>query len=204
MKSTFLKSLLILSLLNTPFSLSAAETDPPTNSAAAKESSAEPTITLYANDNDKNIIKTLSPSTRLIKIYQKGDWIKVGNPEDGTVGWINQKQYQQALEAFYKPNIQEIVISQTTDKNNKPQIKIVAYKNGKPISQKEAEALYENVKKQQAAQAEYWEKFSKNMVNIQNSMMKEFFENPFFTQPMTIPLPVIVVEKEDNSTDKKN
>ncbi|MCF6768264.1 hypothetical protein L3V86_07810 [Thiotrichales bacterium 19S11-10] len=127
-------------------------------------------VIIYASNNKEKIIKEVSPTTKLIPIYQNGDWVKVGNPKDGSVGWINKKQYNDALNAFYQPDIQTIFVSTSTDKNNKPQINVVAYKNGKAVSKEEADKLYQQLKQQQASQAKQWKNFNHEMLQFQKQM----------------------------------
>lgn len=194
------KFLLSIFLLSIALGLSAAEM--PQSSAVKAEHSAK--IKLYAEDSDKKVIDTLSPNTHLIKIYQKGDWIKVGNPKDGAVGWVNEKQYQKTLAELNQPNIQEIFISRTTDKNNPSQDKLVVYQNGKPVSEKQAKEIYKNMKKQLEEQQKYWNTFHQNMVASQNQMLTDFLDAPFFAQPAWMPIPIVVIEKIDSANNKNN
>lgn len=191
----FLLSILLLSLT---FGLKAAEI--PQRDTAKKEDAVK--ISLYAEDNDKKVIDTLPLTTQLIKIYQKGDWIKVGNPKDGTVGWINQKQYQKMIADMNHFNIQQIFISHTTGKNSQPENKLVVYQNGNPVSEKEAKEIYNSMRKQLDAQQEYWTRFNQNMIASKHQMLEDFLENPFFTQSVGLPLPVIVIEKNDNANSQ--
>ncbi|MCD6046141.1 MAG: hypothetical protein K0R48_1304 [Gammaproteobacteria bacterium] len=191
----FLLSILFLSIT---LGLNAAETAQPP--ATKKEDSIK--INLYAEDNDKKVIDTLPPTARLIKIYQKGNWIKVGNPKDGTVGWINEKQYQEMLAQLNQFTVQEIFISRMADGNSHPKNKLIVYQNGKPVSEKEANEIYKNLKKQLEEQQKYWDKFKQDMIASQNQMLEGFYENPFFTHPEWIPIPVVVIEKSGSAKDK--
>lgn len=195
-----IKNLFLCGLLGISLTASAAVQIPQKSDLSA-DTHSTPQVILYESNNDKKIIQTLPPTVRLVRIYQEGDWIKVGNTTDGTVGWINRLQYQKTLEAFNQANIQEIFISQTMDKDHKPQIKIVAYQNGKPISEKEAQSLYDKMKKQQKLQAQYWQALNQNMLYWQDHMLSDFFQDPFFNQTALLPIPIMVIEK---SGSKKN
>lgn len=196
MKTTlFLKNIIATVLLGAALTLQAAEKPQINNATITKEKALQ--VILYASNDKNKIIKTLPPTTHFVTIYQKGDWIKVGNTEDGTVGWINKKQYQTAINTFNQPNIQQIFISKTVDKNNKPELKIVAYRNGKPVSEKEAKALYADMQKQEKLQEEYWKQFNQNMIHWQNIMLNNVFQDPFFNNPIMMPMPVIVVENNN-------
>lgn len=195
-----IKNLFLCGLLGISLTASAAVQIPQKSDLSA-DTHSTPQVILYESNNDKKIIQTLPPTVRLVRIYQEGDWIKVGNTTDGTVGWINRLQYQKTLEAFNQANIQEIFISQTMDKDHKPQIKIVAYQNGKPISEKEAQSLYDKMKKQQKLQAQYWQALNQNMLYWQDHMLSGFFQDPFFNQTTLLPIPIMIIEK---SGSKKN
>lgn len=191
-----IKNLCLLGLLITSLTAVGAE-QTQQKSGSSVETYSTPQIILYESNSDKKIIKTLSPTVPLVRIYQEGDWIKVGDTADGTVGWINRLQYQKTLEALNKADVQEIFISQTMDKNNKPQVKIVAYRNGKPLSKNEAQSLYEDIKKQQKLQTQYWQALNQNMLYLQRQMLTDFFQDPFFNQVMPLPVPVMVIENKD-------
>lgn len=161
-------------------------------------------IKLYASEKGKKVIARLSPASHLVKIYQNGEWIKVGNTDDGSVGWVNQKQYQAAVDEFNQPDIQTVFVSKSVNDDNKPQVNIVAYKNGEQVSKKEANKIYNQFKEQQASQEEQWEAFNENMVEWQSHFFQRFANDPFFNSPMAIPSPVMVITKEKVSDEKND
>lgn len=138
-------------------------------------------IKMYESEEGKKIIADVSPAIHLIEIYRKGEWIKVGNPKDGSVGWVNQKQYLEAIDAFNKPDIQTIFISKTLNSDKKPQINIVAYKNGEPVSKEEADKLYKKFKVQEAAQKKQWDVFNNQMIKQWHG---HIYQDPFFNFPL--------------------
>lgn len=81
----------------------------------------------------------------LVPIFKKGDWVKVGDPIDGNVGWVNMKQYRAAVSAFSKSQFKTIYI-QTNDKVGKPAL--VVYEDGKKVSKKRAKEIYNKMQKQ--------------------------------------------------------
>lgn len=148
---------------------------------AAKEASATTTIKIYESEDGKKIIDNASPTTHLIEIYKKGEWIKVGNPKNGNVGWVNKKQYQEAMDEFNKPDIQTVFISKSMNADKKPQINIVAYKNGQPVSKEEADKLYKHFKDQEEIQNKQWETFNRQMrQQWQGNFYRLFYQDPFF------------------------
>ncbi|WP_267256415.1 SH3 domain-containing protein [Coxiella endosymbiont of Ornithodoros maritimus] len=51
---------------------------------------SSPPVNLYEKpQSNAKILKTLSPTVRLILIYHQKDWVKVGDPRNGEIGWLN-------------------------------------------------------------------------------------------------------------------
>jgi len=161
-----------------------------TNLGYAKDESAEaisnsPMIKIYESEEGKKNIANVAPTTNLIEFYKKGEWIKVGNPENGEVGWVHQKQYQEAIDAFNKPDIQMLFISKTMNSENKPQINITAYKNGQPISKEEADKLYHKFKEQEEERKNQWELFNHRVMKQSHGhFYRLFYQDPFFSSPL--------------------
>lgn len=102
-------------------------------------------------------------------------WAKVANRDNGRVGWINQKDYLQTLKTTAKKTFQAVIVS-TQRKNNKVTESVIAYRNGKQLSQHEARELYEELKKSVAAEHHAFHHNNRMM----HDMEKEFFHHPFF------------------------
>ena len=141
-------------------------------------------VTLYASQKGKKVTSTLPVNAPLVRIFQQGDWVKVGNPKDGSVGWVNKKQYQQALRAYYQPQIKTLYVSSSDDKAGKPEINVVAYKNGEKVSDKEAKAMYEKLRAQQKAQDAQWQRFNHRMMQFQRMMWRDMQSGPFMNQSL--------------------
>ncbi|MDF1757815.1 MAG: hypothetical protein P1U74_05915 [Legionellaceae bacterium] len=155
------------------------------NEAPVKENTGVSTIQIYESEDGNKVIENAKATTPFIKIYQKGDWIKVGNPENGNVGWINHKQYQKAMSEFNKPDIQTIFISKSVNADNKPQVNIIAYKNGKPVSKEVADELYKKFKHQEDLQNKAFEDFNHKMLNQwHGKFYRLFYQDPFLNLPL--------------------
>lgn len=155
------------------------------NEEPLKETSASPTIKIYESEDGNKVIDNVKATTPLIKIYQKGEWIKVGNQENGHVGWVNHKQYQEVMDEFNKPDIQTIFISKSMNSDKKPQINIIAYKNGKPVSKEEADKLYNNFKHQEELQSKQLEEFNHKMLKQwHGNFYRLFYQDPFLNLPL--------------------
>lgn len=135
-------------------------------STPAKSSRVNLYETPYLN---AKVIGTVSAGQRLIRIFRKGRWIKVGDPSNGATGWINRRQYRRARRNLSSSHSQTVFIRTENMKNGKSEVDIVAYRNGKKLSDKEAQALYNKMRK--AAQREM------HNIDRMNLRMDRFFEH---------------------------
>ena len=114
------------------------------------------TINLYQLPEQKStVLQKLPLHKQLILIYYKNGWIKVGDPHNGQVGWVDREQYCKAIENYYQPDIQTVFIhTERNDKGN-PVVDVMAYKNGKKLSDKKARQLYQDIEKQLVQESHY-------------------------------------------------
>lgn len=132
---------------------------------------------LYSAADKGNVLQSVPvQGHHLIPIFKRGDWLKVGDPKDGQIGWVNLQQYHQAIEAQLHPHEQSFFFSQSTDKNGKTHV--VAYKDGKKLSEKEARVLLKHSEQDQAAQ---WRTFNSD-IDILQKQSDRMFNDPFFHQ----------------------
>ena len=132
---------------------------------------------LYKAANKNDVLQKIPvKGHHLVPIFRQGDWLKVGDPKNGDVGWVNLPQYHQAIDEQLHPNETSFFFSQTTDKDGKSHI--VAYKNGKKLSEKEAKDLWRQSEKDQATQ---WHRFHREMTALQQQS-ERMFNDPFFHQ----------------------
>lgn len=182
------------------FSASFAFGDAPKNNPPAVVSND--TITVYKNADGKEVLKKLPANARLVPIFQQGNWAKVGNPQDGSVGWINLVQYQKAREQYYRPDIQTIYVHVDTADRGKPVLSVVAYKNGQPLSKEEATKLYQSLRKQQEAQFQSMQKFSMNMEQMMNQDFlnaQRFFDSAWMNPPWMEPVILVPAPQQQKS-----
>lgn len=169
-----------------------------TNNPANKQQTANHynngQIMVYSAPDGKQILAKLPANTSLIPIYRQKDWIKVGNPRNGQVGWVNKAQLRQARKAFFRPDIQTIYIHSDRNKNGKLQLNIVAYKNGEKLSAEQAKRLYEVMRENQL----------RDMRRMTRWMDEQFFEMaPIFQPVIMMPAePTSVTPKTSESTSQ--
>lgn len=187
--------LIILGILTSiSVSTALAATNAQPAKAATTEQAAQ--VMLYqAPQANAAMVEKVNPSERLVGIFQQGDWIKVGDPHNGQTGWINREQYQQAVNKYFQSSIHTVYIQ--TASNDKGQSNIVAYENGKKLSDKEAKELYERIQKQQTEQARYMQQMFWNMHNVLDQEMHQMNEfNPWNELNIGLmPQPIIVINQ---------
>ena len=104
---------------------------------------------------------------------KNSNWVKVGLRKTGQVGWLKRDQYRAALAKFNTPDIQTFYVSRsTTDKSGKQKINIVAYKNGKKVSDQQAQQLYKDMQQQQNLESKQIQQFDSNMQNMLNAALQ--------------------------------
>lgn len=179
-----------------------------TNTAPNKQSQTQTpkkeldTVKLYQEASDtSNVLATINLEQRLVPFYKKGDWIKVGDPSNGQVGWINKEQYRNAMNNIVKQSVQTIYIEQNDENNGKPQITV--YQNGQKVTGKQADEIYKQVQKQQENMQAHFMMMQKSMNNWMNQQMQML--NSPMTEFSNLPVlqPIIIVEnKPDQKTVK--
>jgi hypothetical protein len=154
-------------------------------------------IILYAQPNRKKILQKLPAFTRLVVILRKGEWAKVGNPNDGVVGWINIKQWRDAQHQSFQASsaTQSVYIDRQGDK-------LVVYKNGKKLPHKEAEQVYKHWQAQQLKQQRAMRHYFRDFDRMMYQDMRQTRE--MMDQPLWMPGPVIETPHAKPESIKKS
>jgi hypothetical protein len=143
---------------------------------ATKPAKAEQ-FCLYSQAKRGKCLQQLSLQQNWTKIISQGQWVKVGLRPSGQIGWINAQDYTAAKQAYVKdrfsPNFQTVYVNVQRDKNGKPVYNVVAYRNGKKLSDKQAKAMYQRFLKQQRNE-------SLQMRRVNNSV--QAFDQRFFSE----------------------
>jgi uncharacterized coiled-coil protein SlyX len=123
--------------------------------------------------NDAKITEKLDPTHLLIPIFRQDGWLKVGNPDNGNVGWINVDQYRKILADFYKSKVQTLY-TQTIAISPDKEGKTVVYENGKQVDDKRAQEIIKQMNVQLKDQQERMAKFNENMQKMFDESMQNF------------------------------
>ena len=94
-----------------------------------------PSVVLYATPKMKsNIIERVSPQHQFVTIFDNGQWVKVGNPYNGNVGWLNKAQYLKAYSHFTAAQSSAANYAAPIMAGHIPSIQVVAFQNGRALS----------------------------------------------------------------------
>lgn len=137
------------------------------------DSKKSPSIKLYKFPELKSIVLQKVLPEEVIPIYYTKDWIKVGEPSNGQVGWINRAQYRKAFGTYYQPDIRTMFIRTEYNDQGKPVVNVTAYQNGKKLSDEETKKLYLNFKKQRIEQELYIQKTFHQLNHLITEQMRE-------------------------------
>lgn len=164
------------------------------NPKVSQDDSDAMAVNLYATpDKSANIIGKVDTTQDMVPFFRKNGWIKVGNPEDGQVGWINKAEYHKAVIASFHRNVQTMFIEVDQTKNNPV---ITAYKNGKKLTSEEAQALYKKIQKRQARMNRKLRHFKKRMRSWYRREMNNV-QSVFMPLPSSqIMQPVVILERD--------
>ncbi|MCP4476184.1 MAG: SH3 domain-containing protein [Gammaproteobacteria bacterium] len=103
-----------------------------------RSASVHKSIILYAKPSTASrVIAALNPyRVRLIPIYDRGKWVKVGNAHDGTVGWLNKQQYFRTMRAaVVKQKPHYVKVDEVVRPGKQPKVNV--YYDGKKLNRPE-------------------------------------------------------------------
>ncbi len=59
-------------------------------------------VKLYAEPAlNARVIETVIPSQCIVTIFRQNGWVKVGDLQDGAVGWLDDAEYRKVLRTWY-------------------------------------------------------------------------------------------------------
>lgn len=148
------------------------------------------TINLYDQPNSTaKMIGTIDSEKGLIPIFtpKDGQWIKIANPLDGTVGWAKTSDLKIDNKNGY--TISEQVINQ----GNGPQSFIIKFGEAKPLTDAQKAELTKKMQERQQL-------FQKTMQHVLQDFSTQF--NDISTHFPVI-MPVVLVPEQPNKTTSK-
>ena len=137
-------------------------------------------LTIYEKpDTASKAVASIDSDKQLIPIIytDKKDWIKIANPKNGDVGWIEINKFKGPLVSTQVDGSsvkQEIIINKE-DKNKKPIFyRIVQYSGSDQLDSKEAEKIIKDMEQHRKKMRQDFQKMQEDMQKSMQEMFKEF------------------------------
>lgn len=163
-------------------------------------------LSLYENpDVNSKVVTTLKSGSQLIPIYspEKGEWVKVANPKDGTVGWVKSEDLKGPVitTKINDSGVQQTII---TNKEKSPQIyEIIRFSGPNALSNEDAQKIAQAMEKRQQKMRESMNKMQESVQKMMQNMMQEIDANKdLFTFPIIQPIIVVPDVEKTEKSDK--
>lgn len=130
-------------------------------------------LNLYEQPLEKSkVVAKVSSVEGLVPFYEKGDWAKVGDSTTGKVGWLRKENFSNPQLSDDKNTVEINTTAMKVVKNGKGKEKIIAFENGKPVSEARAKKLWKRMQVEQKKMKEQFTKMQENMLQLQRQMKK--------------------------------
>jgi hypothetical protein len=121
------------------------------------------------------IVNVVNPWQKLIPFYRRRGWLKVGDPSTGKVGWINLKQYYDAiLSAPRRPTVQSVFVHVVSKPDKNGKYEIIVYKNGKKLGKKQAAKVLRKITARQKYMERRFHRMQRQMDRMFDQPMRDF------------------------------
>ena len=150
-------------------------------------------INLYEEPkSDSKIVGTIDPSAGIVPIFtpKQGDWVKVGNPNNGNVGWVKSNDLAQSGKTSNGFSFTQKIEST----GNEPGTYVIKLGIPTTLTKEQMDALYKQIQTQQAVIQQ----------NVQK-IIQEIFNNNQTGSTVGFPIvmPVVVVPTNAPADQKK-
>ncbi|PIQ43441.1 MAG: hypothetical protein COV52_04685 [Gammaproteobacteria bacterium CG11_big_fil_rev_8_21_14_0_20_46_22] len=164
--------------------------------------SATPGVPLYQNKSlHSKIVSHIALDAPIVPIYEKGDWLKVGNTHNGQVGWVNLKQYQALKQKAMRPVVKTITVTRV-QQHGQPE-SLVVYENGRRVKGEKAQKLYRAAQAQQTQMNQQFmttqreiDQMMRQQQQAFQTMMQTAMESLPENQASLLPAPKTPMEKQ--------
>ncbi|WP_108650703.1 SH3 domain-containing protein [Dongshaea marina] len=134
-------------------------------------------IKLYEKPSaSSHVIESLHPDAPLVSIFQKADWVKVGDPSNGNTGWIKldsqpQKNDQSTKTIKTKNGTRTFTKGVVQTPQGPMHYEIVQYQ-GKPVSGQSQAKLFKTLQAEQLKMNDIFANSWTDMDKMQTNMVK--------------------------------
>ena len=143
-------------------------------------------------DKGAKVVATLESGAQLMPIFytEKGDWVKVANPQNGDVGWAQVDELKGPM-VITQINGAETRQQIIVEKDKQPQVySIIQYSSPQKLQPAEAKKLIQDMEKRNKDMQESMQKMQEQMQKIMSDMFKGF-DKSFYTFPIIQPIIVV-------------
>lgn len=154
-------------------------------------------------DIHAKVVETIQPGQPLIRIFESdhGQWLKVANPTNGQVGWVEAKAFEVTPEGL--ANSFSFMSQKTVTKmvDGKPKtVTVVEYSGPQKMDKKQIEGVMQGLEIRQAQMAE---NMQKTMNQIWSSTIQDMNQIYQFDQSLTSPVLIQPIVITNEPLDKK-
>ena len=158
------------------------------------------TINMYEQPSaDSKLVASVASDAPLRPIFytEKKDWVKVGNPQNGDVGWIKAMEFKE-VPGVIKINSSQIQQLVTGKDDKTKEYKIIQYSGPNELTPEDAKKAVQDMEKRNEKMRAYSQKMQEE---IQKSIQEAF--KAFNNIVPTLPL-IQVVATTSTADTKKN
>jgi hypothetical protein len=153
-------------------------------------------VNLYEQPKtDSKVVATIDSASNMIPILSApgGQWMKVGDPKNGNVGWLKLSDVTNSKPGSMSTSSGFSMTEQTVPTSNGPQtFRTIQFGNGDPMGTDKAQAILQRLQKQQAEIQGVTQKMYNEYYRDMNALMQS---NPaaFANTPFPPFMPVIII-----------
>lgn len=122
------------------------------------------------NDNAK-IVTSLTKYQPLIPFHEQNGWLKVGNQQDGSVGWVKKQDFTNYQFASRFPHYSRTIITETKNDKGQPVYQILESNSANKMTQQQAANLISQMEQRQRLFQEQIHNMMENAFNTMPFMM---------------------------------
>lgn len=157
----------------------------------SKEATPAPVanVSLYEQPDAKSkLVEAITPGSPLIPIFSQGNWLKVADPANGQVGWINNETLPPQNRVYVK------TITQSANTPNKNSSQVVQYTGSEQLDEKQMGQLMQNLQNRQAElQLVFDQILNQSVVNF-NALLRQL--NQQTSRPWVLPGQTVIITPE--------
>ena len=153
-------------------------------------------VNLYEQPKtDSKVIATIDSTSNMVPILSApgGEWMKVGDPKNGNVGWLKISDVTNSKPGSVSTSSGFSMTEQTVPTATGPQtFRTIQFGNGDPMGTDKAQAILQRLQKQQAEIQNVTQKMYNEYYRDMNALMQS---NPaaFANTPFPPFMPVIII-----------